>query len=444
MDAEIYVRRLAEAEIRRSGTLTRSDVNAGMARIHQAALTLRAAGVLTEGSLQSVTAGLTAALAVRSDLSPLLIANRMQQIGPPRDDQDRPAATYPQAHPLGQRIRVASERAPADLHLLSLVRSPHGAVITIAMIMRWPADGSSTDLGRGGPGGRFPPVEISGAGPEHLPYERLERVDSEGARYRVTFQLGEGGSAAWRGSAALSAPLPQRAQWVDIIADGTERLVRLDLTRPAVVAEVTADEQAAAPGERLLAIAAERILASACGAAEPIGSMDLGNMIEVLTGAGAVAPDSPAIGRLAALCDRLGITSHGIPAPAAADIPAPWSSVLERASAALHAAGEYAPLGMVLPLVDGNRFVLAGLSVAGGDSFLLVVASGPLAPPPISWWVRDSAGDWHVAVPRYPEPHGTEPVLRLQLVPPLDLAGDTIEVVVTGTTGRVRAVCHLR
>ncbi|HXL88152.1 MAG TPA: hypothetical protein VN969_04065 [Streptosporangiaceae bacterium] len=432
MDAEIYVRRLAEAEIRRSGTLTRSDVNAGMARIHQAALTLRAAGVLTEGSLQSVTAGLTAALAVRSDLSPGLIASRMQQIGPPRDDQDRPAATYPQAHPLGQRIRVASERAPADLHLLSLVRSPHGTVITIAMIMRWPADGSSADL------------EITGAGPVHLPYERLEAVDSEGARYRVTFQLGEGGSAAWRGSAALSAPLPQRAQWVDIIADGTERLVRLDLTRPAVVAEVTADEQAAAPGERLLAIAAERILASACGAAEPIGSMDLGNMIEVLTGAGAVAPDSPAIGRLAALCDRLGITSHGIPAPAAADIPAPWSSVLERASAALHAAGEYAPLGMVLPLVDGNRFVLAGLSVAGGDSFLLVVASGPLAPPPISWWVRDSAGDWHVAVPRYPEPHGTEPVLRLQLVPPLDLAGDTIEVVVTGTTGRVRAVCHLR
>jgi hypothetical protein len=82
--------------------------------------------------------------------------------------------------------------------------------------------------------------------------------------------------------------------------------------------------------------------------------------------------------------------------------------------------------------------------VAGGDSFLLVIASGPLAPPALSWWVRDSDGDWHVAVPRYPEPHGTEPVLRLQLVPPFDLAGDVVEVVVTGTTGRVRAVCQLR
>jgi hypothetical protein len=432
MDAEIYVRRLAETEIRRPGTLTRPDVNAGMTRIHQAALTLRAAGVLTDSRLQSVTAELAATLAVRSDLFPQLIGNRVQQVGPPGEDPELPAALNPRAHPLGQRIQVASERAPADLQLLALVRSPHASVITIAMIMRWPADGSSADL------------EINGAGPEHLPYERLEAVDSEGTRYRVTFQTGEGGSIAWRGSASLSAPLPPQAQWLDIIADGTERLARLDLTGPAAVAEVTADEQAAAPGERLLTVAAERILASACGAAEPVASMDLGNMIEVLTGAGAVTPDSPAIGRLAALCDRLGITSHGVVAPAAPDLPAPWSSVLARASTALPAAGEYAPLGTVLPLVDGNRFVLAGLSVAGGDSFLLVVASGPLAPPPLSWWVRDSDGDWHVAVPRYPEPPGTEPVLRLQLVPPLDLAGDVVEVVVTGTTGRVRAACRLR
>jgi len=327
MDAEIYLRRLAEVELRRSGPLSRSDVNAGMARIHQAAFTLRAAGLLTDGCLQSATAELAAALAVRSDLSPQLIGNRLQQVGQPRDDPGRPAAAH---------------------------------------------------------------AEV---------------------------------------------------RWLDVGADGTERLVRLDLTRPA---EVTAEEQVGAPGERLLALAAERILASACGAAEQVASMDLGNMIEVLTGAGAIAPDSPAIGRLAALCDRLGITSHGVTAPATPDIPAPWTSVLDHASAALHAAGDYAPLGTVLPLIDGNRFVLAGLSVAGGDSFLLVVASGPLAPPPVSWWVRDSAGDWHVAVPRYPETYGDEPVLRLQLVPPIDLAGPVIEVVVTGTTGRVSAVCSLR
>jgi hypothetical protein len=327
LNGEIYLRRLAEAEIRRPGTLTRSDLNAGMARIHQAAFTLRAVGLLTDGCLRSVTAELTAALAVRSDLPPQEIGRRMQQVGLPRDDPDRPAVMDP------------------------------------------------------------------------------------------------------------------LARWLDISPDGSERLVRLDLTGSA---EVTAHEQVAAPGERLLAIAAERILASACGAAEPVASMDLRNTIEVLTGAGAIAPDSPAIGRLAALCDRLGITSHGVSAAATPDIPAPWISVLDHASAALHAAGEFAPLGTALPLVDGNRFVLAGLSVASGESFLVVVASGPLAMPPVSWWVRDSAGDWHVAVPRYPEPYGDEPVLRLQLVPPLDLAGGTVEVVVTGSTSQVRAVCRLR
>jgi hypothetical protein len=167
-------------------------------------------------------------------------------------------------------------------------------------------------------------------------------------------------------------------------------------------------------------------------------------MVEVLTGAGTIAVGSPAIGRLVALCDRLGITRHGIPAPAAQDIPAQWSSVLDRAGVALHAAGEYAALGTVLPLIEGTRLVLAGLSVADGDSFLLVVTSGPLPLPPLSWWARDSAGDWHVAVPRYPETYGDESVLKLQLVPPLDLSGDTVEIVVTGATGRVRARCQLR
>src|SRR5271154_2653069 len=113
MDAEIYLRRLAEAEIRRSGRLSWSDVNAGMARIHQAAFTLRAAGLLTDGCLQSVTAELAAALVVRSDLPPPLIGSRFQQVGPPPDDPDGRAATDLQVHPLGQRIGVAGERAPA-------------------------------------------------------------------------------------------------------------------------------------------------------------------------------------------------------------------------------------------------------------------------------------------------------------------------------------------
>ena len=69
----------------------------------------------------------------------------------------------------------------------------------------------------------------------------------------------------------------------------------------------------------------------------------------------------------------------------------------------------FVPLADVLPDVDGARFALAGLSTAAGESHLHVVSSGMprLAEwfgydwtPGFSWWVRDGAGNWHVAMGR--------------------------------------------
>jgi hypothetical protein len=70
--------------------------------------------------------------------------------------------------PIGRTISVAHERAPSDLHLMTLVCSPDAVAITAAMRMHWPADGSSADL------------EIAGAGPAHLPYDQLWAVDDRG------------------------------------------------------------------------------------------------------------------------------------------------------------------------------------------------------------------------------------------------------------------------
>jgi len=79
--------------------------------------------------------------------------------------------------------------------------------------------------------------------------------------------------------------------------------------------------------------------------------------------------------------------------------------------------------------------------------------------PGLSWWLRDSAGNWHVAtadelrvpdigVPAYTLGDGMQ-VLWLRLTPPLALAPDgrrpegvspgTAEVIVTGMATRVRA-----
>jgi len=72
------------------------------------------------------------------------------------------------------------------------------ALITVVMRMRWPPDGSSSDL------------EITGAGPHHLPYDQLWAVDDEGTRYTARFEIGQGETAAWRGVIQLS-PVPRAA-----------------------------------------------------------------------------------------------------------------------------------------------------------------------------------------------------------------------------------------
>ena len=98
----------------------------------------------------------------------------------------------------------------------------------------------------------------------------------------------------------------------------------------------------------------------------------------MLTEAGAIAAGSPVPGQLAALCHRLGVAGHGITVPPAAQIPAPWASVLAHRDAPVPADGPevFAPLACILPDVDGARFALAGLSTAAGESHLHVVSSG--------------------------------------------------------------------
>jgi hypothetical protein len=111
----------------------------------------------------------------------------------------RPFSWAMRVMPIGRALRVASGRAPSVLHLMSLVRIGTEAVITVAMRMHWPPDPPGTDL------------EITRAGPHHLPYDRLWAVDDQGTRYTVRFEgPGKNGTA--------TAPVP---------ADGPEAFASL-------------------------------------------------------------------------------------------------------------------------------------------------------------------------------------------------------------------------
>jgi hypothetical protein len=467
--AETCLRLRAEAELRRrlrsaaagpaGGLVSAADVTASVMDIRWAGEVLRGAGVLAHGTALRIAAELELALAVRARSDPRRLAWRLGWAFGERGEESLTQSSqrryYGVACPmrvvsLGRTLPIHDERAPCDLHLMTLVSTNSEAVVTVEQRMHWPADGSSTDL------------EILGAGIQHLPFEQLDAVDDQGSRYRLQFSLGAGGTATWRGLIMLSPAPPPEASWLDLVADGT-RLIRLDLRpdgRPQAAAptEVTIEQTpGAAPGEHLLAAEAEAIMASAWDARGPEDDRRLGELIRLLADAGAIAADSETPGQLAALCERLGITGHGILAVPAAQLPGRWASVLAQRDAA--PAGRHqeisAPLATLLPDIEGTRFALTGLTSAAGESYLDLVASGlperAGAGPygwgsGFGWWLRDEGGGWHTAAGHDVAMRslGEAAAFRLRLVPPLVSCPDTLEVMVTGLASRLRAVVPVR
>lgn len=463
--AETYLRRRAEAELRRrprsaadgraGGLVSAADVTASIMDIGWAGQVLRDAGVLAPGTALRIAAELEMALAVRARRDPQRLALRLDRVFMERGDESPTQAPQRGYHglgapirvvTLGQRLPIHDERAPCDLYLMTLVSTQSEAVVTVAQRMHWPADGSSTDL------------EILGAGIQHLPFGQLGAVDDQGRRYRLQFSLGDGDADTWRGLIMLSGAPPPEASWLGLVADGT-RLIRLDLrpdgsARAAAPAEVTIEQTpGVAPGEHLLAAEAEAIMASAWDTQGPQGDRRLGELIQLLADAGAIAADSETPGQLAALCERLGMTGHGISAAPAGQLPGRWASVLAQRDAA--PAGQhqeiFAPLGTLLPDIEGTRFALTGLTSAAGESYLDLVASG--LPDRagtglygwgsgFGWWLRDDTGGWHTTAGDDVALHslGAAAAFRLRLVPPLVSCPDTLEVEVTGRASRLRAV----
>jgi hypothetical protein len=472
--AETYLRLLAEVELRRAGDQLRGLDAAGDAdqwphprmaastvaesalwTVIRAGQILVAADAIDQEYLGGVAADLLTAITARSRLpngdrragGPYhTLVGSSAGLRPPSGPAGLPpsgsADPAMRVTPIGRTLRVASDRAPSALHLMSLVRTQNEAAIIVVMRMSWPPDGSSTDL------------EITGAGPHHLPYNQLWAEDDLWTRYTVRFE-GDGGTAAWRGVVRLSPAPPAAAGRLDLIGDGT-RLVQLPLHPAAahVVPSVT-EPAAISPGERLLVAAAERILASG-DARQSHRDTSPGELIAVLTEARVIPANSPLPGQLAALCQRLGAYEDDITVAPAAELPAQWASVIAHQDDPVPAEGAEVsvPLDVVLPDVDGATFVLAGLSIAAGETYLHVVSSGVVTltdragsswTPVLSWWLGDGAGNWHVATAS--EPYALEDgvhALRLRLTPPLAAVPGALEVEVTGPATRVRGTAAVQ
>jgi hypothetical protein len=188
----------------------------------------------------------------------------------------------------------------------------------------------------------------------------------------------------------------------------------------------------------------------------------LGDAIAALQACGTLSPLSPVPGQLAALCGILNISGHGITAPAAAELPGPWLSVLAHYRHRRPGPGEArdgcAAMAVAFPELDGIGLTLLGLHNVDGSTVLYADASGmavawPHRPAgaeldfPLRIWVRDSGGQWHATRPAargWSAPDDSGMTLRLEVVPPLSPAVTWIEVLAAGPSVQAHATLPLR
>lgn len=467
--AEAYLRVLAEGELRwvleqpdpppvpPGGRPPLAAAAQAVNRFRAAAGALIAAGAIDQATATSVLAGLVEALTARSKLPP---AHPFRSLITPGSGRPVPGPGLPggpvRVVPVGKPVPFADGGAEGDvLHLLTLTLAPDLAVLTYAG--RLPGPGH--DPAPGGlpaePFGPCGPASASG---------RLAFTDDQETCYQAS--LGGGGSTDgtwWSGEFILSPIPPGDARWIDIAPASGPGAVRVELTGHTAASGTPARSRQpaagalpapATPAERLLDSLGQDLLWSTLwtGAGGP-ALAELAGMIPALTAAGAIEPGSPALGRLAALAGRLGISlPAGLPATRGASLPPAWDSAL--AGRGRHDGRHgLAPAAAVLPETDGARFAITGLYSTRHAVILRALAWGwhatrtpfPRTAGPYSWTALDDRGRWHLARQVNAPIGGTggHGYTDIALIPPLHPASTSLDVILTGPTARASATIPL-
>ncbi|HLK72678.1 MAG TPA: hypothetical protein VKU77_03410 [Streptosporangiaceae bacterium] len=441
-------------------------------RVARAARALTTVGALDDGVAGQILGDLELALAARRAVSPGWIGPVQSwwwRPWPVRPEPAGPAAGPVRVVRLGQVIPVRDQDTDGEVYLLSYAHTAAGPQLSVLA----PARLRPAPPGQPAPPRPAIPPENGPGRPlidGWIPASRLEKftaTDDQGTRYQMKVLPMAGGPDGWT---LLLHPRPAHdPRWLDLTTSPGQPGVRLDLTPPSPAqqdATVTVTTAPASPGEHLLQAIAAKLLTTLLAASTgpdpagpqpgPLGTAadGLGQVITALQAAGALSPFSPVPGQLAALYAVLPASSHGITAPPARDLPAPWLSVLadhHRRKPATARDG-CAAVAVTLPELDGISLAILGLHNCQGRTIMHLHASGPKCPAS-SWpdelpawpvtWIRDSGGSWHTT--RTLGRGGTgEAPLRVELVPPLSRTATWIETTTTGQSGQIRARLPLR
>jgi hypothetical protein len=474
--AETFLRLLAEAELRDpTSSPTPPAAEAALdglpVALHRAAWALTAVEALDQETADGILADMELAVATRGRREPpkagvlgsagpgraagqaasrpfaharlaIRQSARWAPSAPAPPPRAGPAPTGPDRYvPVGLMILFHDETVSGELDLMSYAHTAGGARFTAGWRTRDPLGSRRHGL---------PPVEA------------FTVSDDRGNQYDLLFDTkGRADSICDLG---LRPDPPSDIAWLEVTAPG-EQAVRVDLDRRVIPAPEVTDIDLSA-GEHLLNRIAERVLLAAAEfPAHPAAgtrgglAVSLGAAIAALEAAEVLPGGSPVPGRLAALCASLGLSGHGITAAPAPDLPEPWLSLLShyhrRKPGPAPAGDGFAAVAAALPELDGLRLVLLGLHNYDGGTWMNTLTLGqlPVNNPgpvgldmafPLSVWVRDDAGRWHVARPSGWYAEDGEAALTLRLTPPLARSSDWIEVLASGRTAEVRATLPLR
>ncbi|HTX29263.1 MAG TPA: hypothetical protein VME19_19845 [Streptosporangiaceae bacterium] len=486
--AETFLRLLAEKVLREAaagppvslGAWSADSPAPGFPRLGRVAQALTAVHALDVATAQDILADFAIAVGVRqhSDQGLLLLAHsgyasgmrarawswaaggrgwpagrgRAALTSGPSRPGPGPSRTGPDRFlPLGVTASFRDGDVSGELILLSYVHTGAGARFTVT----WRTSGADNPArpGRATPGPGFPMV--------------FTVKDDKGASYRLEFRFT--GGPDWAGEMRVLPDPPERVRWLEFSAPG-EPAVRISLedgdegtSGPAGQAgRSTGEHLLNAVADRMLVIAAEypqdlrlRLAATAQGPLSGVAS-GLGDVVAALEAAEVLSPLSTLPGQLVSLCASLRVGGHGLAAPPA-DLPERWLSVLahyqRRRPHTAPARDGHAAVAAAFPGLDGVRLALLGLHNTDGETRANLLLSGlaedeswlpGLESVPLSVWVRDGIGRWHVGSVAGSDYADGEYLLRMKLVPPLARSTAWIEVVAAWRSAEVSATVPLR
>jgi len=426
--AETHLRMLAEAELRRVAALD-GGISWRTARARHVANALIAVGALDARPAEDLLTGLDLALAVRrpdygTTRHPMVRrASRLVKHG--SAGVPHAPATHACVAPVGMMVPLRRFGVHGELYLLAYARTGGGALFS--MYARE----------RGVPG--FDPLMD------------LTATDDQGARYSIWF-TGSGNPRSRAGVLRLNPDPPPDVRWLDlIVGEGVTR--RISLESPPHPPRITMTETSHSPGEYLLHAVAAGILGGRPGRPAEPWSGDFGAIVEALTAAAALSPLSPLPGQLVTLCESLDLRNHGIAAPAARDLPAPWHGLLTHAIRRKRDGTPprtgCAAAAVTLPELDGLTLSILGLHSDEDGTMLHVHDSGgPEDADPAEFfpvlWLRDDSGRWHTARNTgWSIREAGERTALLPVTPPLHEAA-SLEIIAAGRTAEVRTTLPLR